>query len=172
MYYLGKEHTYGSPRCVYQAVYQNLPLYCNYNSHLFSVFRVHYLQGLLSGMKYRSDKVCKSVSLFKRNSSALQNYGKYSKPPNCLSFFYKNIKNYWFSSSGCFANMIIYSEIMPIYQLFSKTIFLLKRETPFCSTIPVFFIVVAVSHRNTIAINSTFGSYFKPQSLRDIEYLY
>ena len=68
--------------------------------------------------------------------------------------------------------MIIYSEIMPMYQLFSKTIFLLKRETPFCSTIPVFFIVVAVSHRNTIAINSTFGSYFKPQSLRDIEYLY
>ena len=76
----------------------------------------------------------KGVSLFKRNSSALRNYGKYSKPPNCLSFFYKNIKNYWFSSSGCFANMIIYSEIMPMYQLFSKTIFLLKRETPFCST--------------------------------------
>ena len=49
--------------------------------------------------------------------------------------------------------MIIYSEIMPMYQLFSKTIFLLKRETPFCSTIPDFFIIVAVSHRNTIVIN-------------------
>lgn len=31
--------------------------------------------------------------------------------------------------------------------------FLLKRETPFCSTIPDFFIIVAVSHRNTIVIN-------------------
>ena len=68
--------------------------------------------------------------------------------------------------------MIIYSEIMPMYQLFSKTIFLLKRETPFLLINPRFFIVVAVSHRNTIAINSTFGSYFKPQRLRDIEYLY
>ena len=153
MYYLGKEHTYGSPRCVYQAVYQNLPLYCNYNSHLFSVFRVHYLQGLLSGMKYRSDKVCKSVSLFKRNSSELQNYGKYSKPPNCLSFFCKKNKKLLILSSGCFANMIIYSEIMPMYQLFSKTIFLLKRETPFLFNNPRFFIVVAVSHRNTIVIN-------------------
>ena len=28
-----------------------------------------------------------------------------------------------------------------------------KRETPFCSTIPDFFIIVAVSHRNTIVIN-------------------
>ena len=48
--------------------------------------------------------------------------------------------------------MIIYSEIMPMYQLFSKTIFLLKRETPFCSTIPN-FIEGAVSYRNTIVIN-------------------
>ena len=71
----------------------------------------------------------KGVSLFKRNSSSLQNYGKYSKPPNCLSFFYKKTKKLLILSSGCFANMIIYSEIMPMYQLFSKTIFLLKRET-------------------------------------------
>ena len=49
--------------------------------------------------------------------------------------------------------MIIYSEIMPMYQLFSKTIFLLKRETPFCSTIHDLFIGVAVRLRNTIAIN-------------------
>ena len=73
----------------------------------------------------------KGVSLFKRNSSALQNYGKYPKPPNCLSFFLKKIKNIDFSSSRCFAKMIIYSEIMPMYQLFSKTIFLLKREILF-----------------------------------------
>ena len=43
--------------------------------------------------------------------------------------------------------------MIPQYQLFSNTIFLLKRETPFCSTIPDFFIIVAVSHRNTIVIN-------------------
>ena len=77
----------------------------------------------------------KGVSLFKRNSSGLQNYGKYSKPPNCLSFFCKKNKKLLILSSGCFAKMIIYSKIMPMYQLFSKTIFLLRRETPFCSTI-------------------------------------
>ena len=49
--------------------------------------------------------------------------------------------------------MIIYSEIMPMYQLFSKTIFLLRRETPFCSTIHDLFIGVAVRLRNTIAIH-------------------
>lgn len=48
---------------------------------------------------------------------------------------------------------VFYDKMIPQYQLFSKTIFLLKRETPFCSTIPDFFIIVAVSHRNTIVIN-------------------
>ena len=41
----------------------------------------------------------------------------------------------------------------PINQGVCKKEFLLKRETPFCSTIPDFFIIVAVSHRNTIVIN-------------------
>jgi len=49
--------------------------------------------------------------------------------------------------------MTFYDKMISQYQLFSKTIFLLKRETPFCSTILDIFIGVAVSHRNMIIIN-------------------
>ena len=68
MYFLGKEHTNGSPRRVYQAVFQNLPLYFNYNSHLFTFFRVHYLQAPLSGMKYRSETDIQKVFLSLRET--------------------------------------------------------------------------------------------------------